>query len=223
MDLGEKNEEIIELTEVLEEGPAFAARRDPGERLLPNPVNKKDPVHPQDSNDSPFALPDSSARMMKEVFTRQVENWTAGEGTRLVERLTAEFIPRIVAEKLSSETAKLKAETDVLRARGESLSRKLEEWFSSEGLKSLEQKAREELPRIAAEALHPEIETLKKEMKKIQDQAEELSRRTQSWLDGEGKQVLEKVARELFPPMAEKILRQEIEKLKEESRAAENE
>ena len=90
-------------------------------------------------------------------------------------------------------------------------------------MKSLEQKAREEVPRIAAEALHPEIETLKKEMKKIQDQAEELSRRTQSWLDGEGKQILEKVARELFPPMAEKILRQEIEKLKEESRAAENE
>jgi NAD-specific glutamate dehydrogenase len=99
----------------------------------------------------------------------------------------------------------------------------LEEWFSSEGLKSLEQKAREEIPRVAAEALHPEIEALKKEIEKIQCQAEELSRRTQSWLESEGKEILEKVARELFPQTAEKVLRQEIERLKEESRAAENE
>jgi predicted nucleic acid-binding Zn-ribbon protein len=161
--------------------------------------------------------------MMKEVFTRQAENWTAGEGTRLVERLTADSIPRIVAEKLSAEVAKLKAETDGLRAKGETFSRKLEEWFSSQGLKSLEQKAREEVPRVAAEVLHPEIEALKKELEKIQDQAQEAERRTQSWLDGEGKQVLETVARELFPAMAEKILRQEIEKLKEESRVEETE
>jgi len=223
MDLEKKNEEIIELTEVLEEGPAFAARRDPGERLPSNPERKKEPLRPHDPNDTLSALPESSARMMKEILTRQVENWTAGEGTRLVERLTADSLPRIVAEKLSPEVAKLKTETDGLRTQGEAFSRKLVEWFSSEGLKILEQKAREEIPRVAAEALHPEIEAGKREMQKFQDLAAEMGRRTQSWLEGEGRQILEKVARELFPPLAEKILRQEIEKLKEESETAEKE
>lgn len=219
-----EKEEIIELTEVLEEGPAFAARKDLGERLLPpNPERKKDPLRPQASNAPLSALPDSSARILKEASPRETENWAAREGAPLVERLAADFIPRIVTEKLSSEVAKLKAETDALRARGEAFSRKLEEWFSSEGLKSLEQKAREEIPRVAAEALHPEIESLKKEIEKIQAQGEELSRRTQSWLESEGKEILEKVARELFPQMAERVLRQEIERLKEDSRAAENE
>ena len=94
--------------------------------------------------------------------------------------------------------AKLKAETDALRARGEAFSRRLEEWFSSEGLKSLERKAREEIPRVAAAALHPEIEAFKMEMEKIQAQGEELNRRARSWFESEGKEVLEKVARELF-------------------------
>jgi len=209
MGLEKEKEEIIELTEVLEEGPAFAA--------------KKDLLRPQASSDSLSALPDSSSRIMKEAPTRETENWAAREGTRLVERLAADFIPRIVTERLSLELEKLKVETDALRARGEAFSGKLEEWFSSEGVKSLEQKAREEIPRAAAEALHPEIEALKKEIEKIQAQGEELSRRTQSWLENEGKEILEKVARELFPQMAERVLRQEIERLKEESRAAENE
>jgi len=221
--LEKEKEEIIELTEVLEEGPAFAAKKDLGERQPPNAERKKDLLRPQASSDSLFSLPDSSSRIMKEAPTRETENWAAREGARLVERLAADFIPRIVKEKLSSEVAKFKAETDALRARGEAFSRKLEEWFSSEGLKSLEQKAREEIPRAAAEALHPEIEALKKEIEKIQAQGEELSRRTQSWLENEGKEILEKVARELFPQMAERVLRQEIERLKEESRAAENE
>ena len=218
-----EKEEIIELTDVLEEGPAFPAKKDLGERLPPNPERKNASLRPQASNDSLSALPDSSLRTLKEASPRETENWAAREGARLVERLAADFIPRIVAEKLSSEVAKFKAETDALRARGEAFSRKLEEWFSSEGLKSLEQKAREEIPRVAAEALHPEIEALKKEIEKIQAQGEELSRRTQSWLESEGKEILGKVARELFPQIAERVLRQEIERLKEESRAAEEE
>jgi molecular chaperone GrpE (heat shock protein) len=221
--LEKEKEEIIELTEVLEEGPAFAAKKDLGERLPPNAERKKDPLRPQASSDFLSALPDSSSRIMKESPTRETENWAAREGARLVERLAADFIPRIVTERLSLEIEKLKVETDALRARGEAFSRKLEEWFSSEGLKSMEQKAREEIPRVAAEALHPEIEALKKEVEKIQAQGEDLSRRIQSWLESEGKEILEKVARELFPQMAERVLRQEIERLKEESRAAENE
>ncbi|RPJ41374.1 MAG: hypothetical protein EHM27_06220 [Deltaproteobacteria bacterium] len=223
MGLEKEKEEIIELTEVLEEGPAFAAKKDLGEELPPNPGGKKDPLRPQASSDSLSALPDSSSRILKGAPARETENWAGREGVRLVERLAVDFIPRIVTEKLSSEVAKLKAETDALRARGEAFSRKLEEWFSSEGLKCLEQKAREEIPRVAAAALHPEIEALKKEIEKIQAQGEDLNRRTQSWLENEGKEILEKVARELFPQMAERVLHQEIERLKEESRAAENE
>ena len=218
MNSEKKKEEIIELTEVVEEGPAIAAKNDPPERLASNSEGKKDPLHPQASEKSFSALTDISPGIMKEAPARQAESWALQEGTRLVERLAADVIPRIVAEKLSSQLEKLKAETDNLRARAEAFPGKFEAWFSSEGLKFLEQKAREAIPRVAAEALHPEIENLKKEIEKVRTQAEEMSRRTQSWLETDGKQILETVARQIFPQIAERILRQEIERLRQENR-----
>jgi hypothetical protein len=157
---------------------------------------------------------------MKEPLTRQEENRAPGEETGVAERLAAKIIPRMVAERLSSELERLKAETDALHARGEAFSRRLEEWFSSEGLKCLEQKTREAVPRVAAEALQGEIAALQREIEKFQAQGEDLNRRVQTWFADEGKQVLAEIAREIFPQMAEKILRQEIDKLKEESRAS---
>jgi len=219
--LEKKDEEIIELTEVLEEGPAFAARREPEGKTVSRAERNIEALRPSDTSDSLSALSEPSMGVKKEIFAREAESWRAPEGNRPEERLASDSIPGIGSEKRSSEAAKHKAETAALRAQGETFSRKAEEWFSSEGLKCLEEKAREEVLRAAAEALRPEIETLKKEIKKFQE--EELSRRTQSWFDTEGRKILEKVARELFPPMAEKILRQEIEKLKEESGAPEKE
>jgi len=221
--LEKEKEEIIDLTEVLEEGPGFARKTDPGEQPPSGPERKKDPLRLQPASDFLSALPDSSARTQREGPAGEAENWGAQEGARLLERLAADFIPRIVTERLSPEVAKLKDEADALSARGQAFSQRLEGWFSSEGLRSLEQKAREEIPRVAAAALHPEIAALKKEMEKIQAQGEELNRRARAWFESEGKEVLEKVARELFPEMAERVLRQEIERLKEESRAAEKE
>jgi hypothetical protein len=50
-----------------------------------------------------------------------------------------------------------------------------------------------------------------------------LTREAQTWLANKGAQIVEKIAREVFPQIAEKVLRQEIEKLKGETRGSEKE
>ncbi len=44
-----------------------------------------------------------------------------------------------------------------------------------------------------------------------------------NWLEKEGKEILEKTAREIFPRVAEDVLRKEIARLKEEAGAQEKE
>jgi hypothetical protein len=218
MDPQKEKEEVIELTEVVEEGPAFAIKKDPEEWPPSFPEKVKDFPSSSPSgapSSAPLQFPEG---MAKDLLSRQAENWAAKEGTRLVERLAGDFIPRIVTERLSPELVKLQGETDALHKQGEAFARRLEEWFSSAGLKSLEEKAGEALPRLVAEAFRPEIEALRGELEKIRAQGEELGRRTESWFEKEGKEILERAARELFPEAAERVLRQEIERLKEEGR-----
>jgi len=46
---------------------------------------------------------------------------------------------------------------------------------------------------------------------------EALTAKAEKWLSDEGQQILERVAREMFPVIATEVLRQEIEKLKAEA------
>jgi hypothetical protein len=83
----EKNEEIIELTEVVEEKPAPAGKE--GER--------------SHENTSEFLA-------MKRTLTAKAEEWMASEGVRVLERVAREMFPRIAEGVLRREIDKLKAE-----------------------------------------------------------------------------------------------------------------
>lgn len=101
-----------------------------------------------------------------------------------------------------------------VRALREALNARAERWLSTEGVQVLDQRAREMMPRIAAEAFGKEIEKLQAEVEKMQAQKEALQMKTEEWMASDGMRVLERVAREMFPLIATEVLRQEIEKLK---------
>jgi hypothetical protein len=83
----EKNEEIIELTEVVEEKPGPAGKE--GERS------------------QEYA---SEFLAMKSALTVKAEEWMASEGVRVLERVAREMFPRIAEGVLRREIDKLKAE-----------------------------------------------------------------------------------------------------------------
>jgi hypothetical protein len=83
----EKNEEIIELTEVIEEKLAPAGKE--GERSHEHA---------------------SELLAMKSALTVKAEEWIASEGVRVLERVAREMFPRIAEGVLRREIDKLKAE-----------------------------------------------------------------------------------------------------------------
>jgi uncharacterized small protein (DUF1192 family) len=87
MSNAEKNEEIIELTEVVEEKPA------PGRK-------EREGSHE-------YA---SEALAMKSALTVKAEEWMASEGVRILERVAREMFPRIAEGVLQREIDRLKAE-----------------------------------------------------------------------------------------------------------------
>ncbi len=101
-----------------------------------------------------------------------------------------------------------------VRAQKEALNAKAERWLAAEGLQVLDQRVREMIPRIAAEAFGKEIEKLQAEVEEMQGQKEALQMKTEEWMASDGIRVLERVAREMFPLIATEVLRQEIEKIK---------
>jgi len=116
-----KNEEIIELTDVVEEewGPggkdrprAFSppaleekiSRSGPdqrGDKNLEPPMEESRPL----SRDS-----ESEDRDMKEAPRVGADEWMASEGVRVLERIAREMFPKIAREVLGQEIEKLKAE-----------------------------------------------------------------------------------------------------------------
>jgi hypothetical protein len=87
MDNVEKKEQIIELTEVVEENPAPAGKE--GER----------------SHGYASELP-----AMKSALKVRAEEWMASEGVKVLERVAREMFPRIAEAVLRKEIDKLKAE-----------------------------------------------------------------------------------------------------------------
>ncbi len=268
MESGPKKEEIIELTEVAEEGSGPSRGKDP----YPPPP----PIAGRKEEVPPSSFQDPVLRTAKAPMTGQAAEWAAKEGTRIVERMAQEAIPRIAQSRLEPEIAKLKTElaafrsqresltaqaeqwfhkeggerierlleTNIpklveehlrperervqkemedLRTRRESISGEIDRWFSSTGTQSLERLASEAIPGIVGEKLKPEIEALQEELAKVRLQADEERVRVLNWFEKEGREILERTAREIFPRMAEDILRQEIARLKEEAGAQEKE
>jgi hypothetical protein len=276
METGKEKEEIIELTEVIEEKPSSSEKREFKERGTGEGEKRHENRPPFPPADPGSSSSDVSFRSGKEKMASHLESRPAGEGEQVIQRLAEDLIPRLTQDRLSPELEKCRAELAALRAQreglsarfeqwlgkegveivegisreniskiaardlgkeietvrtemeklrseGETLFRKYEDWFSLEGLKSLDQKAEEAIPRIVREALRPELEKLKGEIEKGRSEAEDLKHRAALWFENEGRQILEGIVRENFPQIAQMVLREEIEKLKKEIEPNENE
>jgi hypothetical protein len=88
MDNVEKNEQIIELTEAVEENPAPAGKGREGSHEYA-----------------------SELLAMKSALTVKAEEWMAAEGVKVLERVAREMFPRIAEAVLRKEIDKLKAES----------------------------------------------------------------------------------------------------------------
>jgi len=82
---GKNEEEIIELTEVVEERPR---------KIAPRP-----------------SIPGSESELkaLKEALQARAEEWISSEGVRILERVAREIFPKIAEEVLRKEIEKIKA------------------------------------------------------------------------------------------------------------------
>jgi hypothetical protein len=71
-----------------------------------------------------------------------------------------------------------------------------------------------EPPRFGSEPSKISVPNIEAEMRAIR---EAMLSRVEKWVAQDGGQILERVAREVFPRVAEEIIRKEIEKLKKEA------
>ncbi len=124
-----KSEEIIELTEVIEEEP-FPADKGGGEPpFLSIPASPlKDPkgqgIHPSGKEDLVLKRPlDDSPRApspgyeaeilaLQERWNARIEAWFAKEGNAILERIAREQFPKIAEKILRSEIEKMKTEIE---------------------------------------------------------------------------------------------------------------
>jgi hypothetical protein len=75
-----------------------------------------------------------------------------------------------------------------------------------------------EPPLLAPEPSRPSIPSIDAEMRALR---EAMLNRVEKWVAQEGVRILDRVAREIFPRKAEEMIRQEIEKLKKEAEESE--
>jgi hypothetical protein len=139
------NEEIIELTEVVEEGAGVKKRP----VAPPPPPPKKETLQNEDVFQS---IPDSPLK--KFILAEQQEDPTP--------QLKREFPKSPSPPPEPFKPASLPAEEDIRRLE-QSLAEQVEKWMSRQGTPMLERMVREMFPRIAQEVLRKEIEKLKAE------------------------------------------------------------
>ena len=116
----EKDEEIIELTEVVEEKPG-AGGREGESTFFPSNSDKKtmEPsieLERDRTQESPPPSRPSSREYTSEVqavenaLKARAEEWMASEGVRVMEQAARKMFPKIAEEVLRKEIEKLKAE-----------------------------------------------------------------------------------------------------------------
>lgn len=118
---GKKEEEIIELTEVIEEKPGKTAagplKEPKGEERRELKVLYGFPSVPgaPPVPEPPWPLiPDyaSELKAMKEALEAKAEKWMATEGVQVLERAAREIFPKIAEEVLRKEIEKIKAKVE---------------------------------------------------------------------------------------------------------------
>ena len=118
----EAEEEIIELTDVIEEGPAATTAENRTEGGGEPKVSPAPPVEPERpaplfSISEPEVVPplanyDSEIMPFQEEFKKRVEAWIADEGAKIMERAARQAFPKIAEEVLKREIEKLKEESE---------------------------------------------------------------------------------------------------------------
>jgi hypothetical protein len=103
--------EIIELTDVLEEGPALPAGSGRPERPSGEAEERFPPARPAAAGEPRIGPADMDPGAMREILTRQAAAWLAGEGAQIVERIARELFPQIAEKALSREIEKLREES----------------------------------------------------------------------------------------------------------------
>ncbi len=158
-----QEEEIIDLTEVVEEAGGGAA---PGVKPFPGTVPKGagDISGVGELPQSVLADAESTFRDLQEALNARAEKWLTHEGPHILDQGVRAMIPRIAAEALGKEVGEMRAEVEKIGAQKEALLKKTEEWMAVEGTRVLERVAREMFPVIAAEVLRQEIEKIKMEV-----------------------------------------------------------
>jgi hypothetical protein len=116
-----KNEEIIELTDVVEEewGPdgrdrprAFSPPASEEKISGSGPDQRSDKnLKPPMEESRPSSQPyESQDKDRKETLRAGADEWMASEGVRVLERIAREMFPKIAREVLGQEIEKLKAQ-----------------------------------------------------------------------------------------------------------------
>ncbi len=116
-----KNEEIIELTVVVEEQLGPGGKGLPRELSPPAPEEKISGAGAVQRSDKNLEPPKegswplsrdykSEGIAMKEALQAGADEWMASEGVRVLERVAREMFPKIAKEVLGQEIEKLKAE-----------------------------------------------------------------------------------------------------------------
>jgi len=218
----EKDEEIIELTEVVEEKDIPAEAVEGESSFLPEPEKrdqelieeKSEEERPEGDRQAPIQDYGEEVSPSIEGINRKAEEWAASEGVQILERVAGKILPGIASEILEKEVSRLRGEVAELRAEKETLQGGVEKWLGSEGARLLGQIATETLPRIAGEALGKEIGKINREVEGLRAEKEALKARSEQWLGSEGVKVLEQQTREILPGIAAEALGKEVEKLK---------
>ena len=227
----EKDEEIIELTEVVGEKDIPAEAVEGESPFLPQPEKRdlgliegeSEEEHPEGDRQSPLQDYGEEVSPSSEGINRQAEEWAASEGVQILERVAGKILPGIASKILEKEVVRLRGEVEGFRAEKETLQAGVEKWLGSEGVKVLEQQTREILPGIAAGALGREVEKLKAALEELRAEKEALKMKADQWLSSEGMRILKQEAGAIFPRIAEEVLSGEIEKLKKEEETEEKE
>lgn len=155
-------------------------------------------------------------RTLKEGLSAKIKEWLEGEGYQLIKKETREILPKIGEELLGKEINQLQEEVEKIKGLREALNSKAEQWFRSEGILVLREKAMEVISQITQERINQELEKWHQERQKIKDEEEAWQKKREAWLSQEGVAILENKAREMFPKIAIAVLQKEIAKLKGE-------
>ena len=144
-----KNEKIIELTEIVEEKPIKFSPPALAKEIADSGGKKKE--EPQPVKGIPGTLKNSPPRNAPLNYEKEPAGKTDLEAPN-----------RSIPVSRSSQPLYLDYETEVQDMK-KALDAKAREWVASEGVKVMERVAREIFPRIAEEILQKEIEKLKTE------------------------------------------------------------